>query len=60
MRLLKVLNILHELDPDRIVVVARELTKKFEEIKRGTSQELLSYWKERSIKGEIVLLFSRK
>lgn len=57
-RLLDVLKCLAELSPERKIVVARELTKKFEEIKRGTAEELLSYWQEKTVKGEIVLIIS--
>lgn len=55
-RILDVLKKIQELDPERDVVVARELTKKFEEICRGTPQELLDRFEDRGIKGEIVLL----
>ncbi|WP_407495197.1 16S rRNA (cytidine(1402)-2'-O)-methyltransferase [Pseudooceanicola sp. MF1-13] len=41
---------------DRIGVVARELTKKFEEIRRGPLEELASHYKENGAKGEIVVL----
>lgn len=58
-RLLEVLAILHELAPQRLLVVARELTKKFEEIRRGTAECLLDYWKIHPLKGEIVLMISR-
>jgi len=57
-RLLNVLELLHTLAPDHSIVVGRELTKKFEEIKRGTPQELLSYWSNSVLKGEIVLLIA--
>jgi len=36
--------------------VARELTKKFEEYRRGTARELLAHYERRSPKGEIVLV----
>lgn len=55
-RLTDVLEVLHELSPKRKLVVARELTKRFEEIKRGVAQELIEYWKTAPLKGEIVLL----
>lgn len=46
---------------NRWVCVARELTKKFEEIDRGRLGELLGRWKERpSIKGEIVVVVAGK
>lgn len=57
-RILKVLEGLHELAPERKICVARELTKKFEEIARGTAEELLRHWKGREVKGEIVLLIA--
>lgn len=44
---------------DRQAVVARELTKKFEEISRGTLAELADSFSSRSVKGEIVLLIDR-
>jgi len=43
--------------PDREVAVARELTKKFEEVRRGKATDLLD-WAERGVKGEIVLLIA--
>ncbi|MDX1739439.1 MAG: 16S rRNA (cytidine(1402)-2'-O)-methyltransferase, partial [Alphaproteobacteria bacterium] len=46
-----------EIWPDRQIVVARELTKMFEEFKRGTATELSAYYEEASApKGEIVIL----
>jgi len=57
-RLKETLDVLHELSPRRKIVIARELTKKFEEIKRGTSQELIDYWGKTQIKGEIVLMIA--
>ena len=42
----------------RQLCVARELTKKFEEFRRGTAAELLAHYEERPPKGEIVLLIS--
>jgi 16S rRNA (cytidine1402-2'-O)-methyltransferase len=42
--------------PDRPVVLARELTKKFEEFLRGKPPELLEQLKQRPLKGEFVVL----
>ena len=42
----------------RIVAVARELTKKFEEIRRGTLDELAAYYEDTAPRGEIVLVLS--
>jgi 16S rRNA (cytidine1402-2'-O)-methyltransferase len=44
------------LGPERQVCVAREISKFYEEFKRGTSQEVLEYYKTNPPKGEIVLL----
>lgn len=38
------------------VVIAREISKRFEEYQRGTCQELCLYLEEQAIKGECVLL----
>ncbi len=57
-RLLKTLERIQVLNPERLLVVARELTKKFEEVVRGNALELLAHWENSPIKGEIVLLIS--
>jgi len=54
----KLLEELVEVFPGRVVVLARELTKKFEEYLRGTPAELLELTKQRSLKGEFVVLIS--
>ncbi|MFM2387795.1 MAG: rRNA ((1402)-2-O)-methyltransferase [Bacteroidota bacterium] len=41
---------------ERQVCVARELSKKFEEYKRGTIQELAAFYTEHGIKGEVVVV----
>jgi len=55
-RIEKLLTELNEVFPERRVVLARELTKKFEEFLRGTPAELLEILKKRSLKGEFVVL----
>jgi 16S rRNA (cytidine1402-2'-O)-methyltransferase len=55
-RIEKLLGELHEVFPQRRVVLARELTKKFEEFLRGKPAELLEILKKRSLKGEFVVL----
>lgn len=55
-RITKLLGELHEVFPTRTVVLARELTKRFEEQLRGTPGELLTRLGERSPKGEFVVL----
>ena len=57
-RLTKTLKASIEIMPDRQLCVARELTKKFEEFRRGTAAELLAHYEKRPPKGEIVLLIS--
>ncbi len=55
-RILATLKALLEIAPDRELVVARELTKKFETYYRGKPEEVLNSIK--STKGEFVLLIS--
>lgn len=57
-RLLETLEEIQILTPDRKCVVARELTKKFEEFQKGNAEELLSFYKAEPVKGEIVLLIA--
>jgi 16S rRNA (cytidine1402-2'-O)-methyltransferase len=57
-RIEKLLNELNEVFPERTVVLARELTKKFEEFLRGTPKELLEILRKRSLKGEFAVLVS--
>src|SRR5438876_7989821 len=55
-RILKTLAACAEIMPDRQLCVARELTKKFEEFRRGTARELLAHYEAHAPKGEILLL----
>ncbi|HUR47062.1 MAG TPA: 16S rRNA (cytidine(1402)-2'-O)-methyltransferase [Candidatus Saccharimonadales bacterium] len=57
-RIEKLLSELTSVFPDRQVVLARELTKKFEEYLRGTPAELLGIAQSRSLKGEFVVMVS--
>ena len=57
-RLTKTLKALIDIMPDRQLCVARELTKKFEEFRRGTPAELLIHYESHPPKGEIVLVIS--
>jgi 16S rRNA (cytidine1402-2'-O)-methyltransferase len=59
-RLIKTLAACADIVPDRQLCVARELTKKFEEFRRGTASELLAHYKSHPPKGEIVLVISSK
>jgi 16S rRNA (cytidine1402-2'-O)-methyltransferase len=55
-RIEKLLGELSEVMPERTVVLARELTKKFEEYLRGTPAQLIEATKTRSLKGEFVVM----
>jgi len=57
-RLTKTLKASIDILQDRQVCVARELTKKFEEFRRGTAAELLAHYESHPPKGEIVLIIS--
>ena len=59
-RLVKTLTACTEIMPDRQLCVARELTKKFEEFRRGTPAGLLVHYEKHPPKGEIVLVISGK
>ena len=55
-RIDKLLAELNETVPDRNVVLARELTKKFEELLRGKPAALIEATQKRTLKGEFVVL----
>jgi 16S rRNA (cytidine1402-2'-O)-methyltransferase len=56
MRLVKTLNeLIIYFGAERQCCVSRELSKKFEENKRGTLQEVHSYFAAKTVKGEIVV-----
>ena len=55
-RIEKLLGELAEVFPEREVVLARELTKKFEEFLRGKPPALLEVARQRSLKGEFVVM----
>ncbi len=55
-RLLKTLTCAAEKIPDCLLCVAREMTKTFEEFRRGTARELLEHYLKHPPKGEIVLV----
>jgi len=59
-RIEKLLGELNEVFPDRTVVLARELTKKFEEFLRGRPAALIALLQKRSLKGEFVVLVGGK
>ena len=57
-RLLAALADLREICGDRQVVVARELTKIYEEFVRGSVAEVMARFAGRDVKGEVVLLIA--
>lgn len=59
-RLLKSLEVLATAAPEITVCVARELTKKFEEFRRGRPAELVTHYQQHPPKGEITLVLSSR
>ncbi len=59
-RIVKLLEEINMYMPSRKIIVARELTKKFEEFWRGTANEILSSIKTKIIKGEFVVVIAPK
>ena len=60
-RFLKTLeSLVQVLDSKRRIVAGRELTKMYEEILRGNASEILEHFKDKKIKGEIVLVVEGK
>lgn len=57
MRLVKTLEeFVHYFGEERLCSVSRELTKMFEENKRGTLREVCDHFKVKTVKGEIVIV----
>ena len=55
-RITKTLEDMTTLMPERNLAVCRELTKKFEEVVKGTPQEALSHFLEHTPRGEFVIV----
>ena len=55
-RLVKTLVDMKEIFGNRKISIARELTKKYEEIIRSTINEIINEFEEKEVKGEIVLI----
>ncbi|SHK42972.1 16S rRNA (cytidine1402-2'-O)-methyltransferase [Caminicella sporogenes DSM 14501] len=55
-RLLDCLNDMMDILDDRQIVIARELTKKYEEVLRGSISDILNHFKAKQPKGEFVIL----
>ncbi len=58
LRIARTLEELLECLGDRRVAVARELTKKFEEVQRGPASDVLARLRERPARGEVVLVIA--
>ena len=52
----RLLETLENLPLERKVAVGRELTKMFEEVKIGSVKEIIDYYKNNTLKGEIVVM----
>ncbi|MGA1237182.1 MAG: 16S rRNA (cytidine(1402)-2'-O)-methyltransferase [Limisphaerales bacterium] len=57
-RIQRLLEELQSIMPNRHVVLAREITKKFEEFLRGSPAELLALCQTRKLKGEMVVMIA--
>ncbi len=57
-RIVDTLQMIANQSPDHQVVVARELTKMFEEFQRGSAQSVLEHYRAKAPKGEITLLIA--
>lgn len=57
-RLVATLQTIDRMAPRRLLGVARELTKQYEEFRQGTANELLAHWAKEPVRGEIVLLIA--
>lgn len=56
-RILKLMEELFKLMADREICLCREITKKFEEVKRGSPGQLLEYFKLHKPRGEFTVIF---
>jgi 16S rRNA (cytidine1402-2'-O)-methyltransferase len=55
-RILETLKDMQDIFGEAEIVCCRELTKKFEEISRGTAQALLEHFKKQKVRGEFVVV----
>ena len=58
-RLIKTLKAMSETAPNFSMVLAREMTKKFEEFTRGSTIDVFNKVKNRKVKGEIVIILNK-
>ena len=59
-RIHKLVNEIYNEDAGRLIVIARELTKMYEEFIRGTAFEVSQLLNDRKLKGECVVVIDRK
>ena len=59
-RIAKTLKDIEDVLDNPSVVVAREITKKFEEVKKGNARDLAAYFSSKKVKGELVILVNVK
>jgi 16S rRNA (cytidine1402-2'-O)-methyltransferase len=59
-RLTKTFVAIRDIFADRKIVIARELTKKFEEVFSGTAAQVLAHYETHILKGEIVIIIEGK
>lgn len=59
-RVVKTLQDIQSYLGNRTISVSRELSKKFEETKRGTCQELITYFDNQTCKGEFVVCIAKE
>jgi len=57
-RLKHTLEILLKLDKNLNIVIGREMTKKFEEITRNSVKNMIDYYDNRNIKGELTIIIN--
>ncbi|HJS54214.1 MAG TPA: hypothetical protein VJ765_06710, partial [Chitinophagaceae bacterium] len=61
LRLVKTLeDFIEVFGSERPCCISREITKMFEENKRGTLNEVCDYFKQKTVKGEIVIIIRGK
>ncbi len=59
MRLKDTLNVILETYPNKKITIARELTKKFEQIITDNIKEVIEYYENNTLKGEIAVLLHK-
>jgi len=58
-RLIETLDVICEVNPNKKITIGRELTKKFEEVVTNCVSEIKEYYKNNTLKGEIVALLHK-